>query len=215
MANLIAVVPGRRPDVVIVGGHYDTKVFRDFRFVGANDGGSSTALLLELARVIATRRPEFTHWFVFFDGEEARGTWTSDDSLYGSRYLAAEMKRTNTLPRAVIVADMIGDRELGILRESMSTRWITDLVWAAAKGLGHGHHFLSQTQSVEDDHVPFLAAGVPSALLIDFDYPPWHTVDDTLDKVSAASLQVVGEVLSSALPSIEEHLALSGAPGRR
>jgi Zn-dependent M28 family amino/carboxypeptidase len=211
MANLIAVVPGRRPDVIVLAGHYDTKVFREFRFVGANDGGSSAGLLVELARALAARRPVFTYWVVFLDGEEARRTWTSEDSLYGSRHLAAELARTKQLPRAVLVADMIGDRDLGILRESGSTRWLTDLVWNAAAKLGHSRHFLDQAQAVEDDHAPFLALGVPAALLIDFDYPPWHTPEDTLDKVSAQSLQVVGDVLLEALPAIEEHLALSGA----
>lgn len=206
MANVIAVLPGRRPDVILIGGHYDTKHYKDVRFVGANDGGSSTALLLELARVLARRPREFTYWIAFFDGEEARETWTDRDSLYGSRHLAEELTRTGRLPRAVIVADMIGDRNLGIRREGHSTPWLTDLLWAAARRLRYDAHFLPETQVVEDDHVPFLRAGVPAALLIDFDFPPWHTADDTLDKVSADSLRIVGEVLLDALPTIEHRL---------
>ena len=213
MANVVAVLPGRRSDVILVGGHYDTKVFREFRFVGANDGGSSTALLLELARASAARPHEYTYWIVFLDGEEARGAWTSTDSLYGSRQMAADLARRGRLPRAVIIADMIGDRDLNIRREGASTPWLTDLVWASARRLGHGAHFLPQTIAVEDDHVPFLRAGVPATLLIDFDYPPWHTAGDTLDKVSARSLQVVGDVLLDALPAIEERL--STVPGSR
>jgi Zn-dependent M28 family amino/carboxypeptidase len=215
MANVVAVVPGRRPDVVMIAGHYDTKVFRDFRFVGANDGGSSAALLVELARALAARRGEYTYWIAFFDGEEARGSWTADDSLYGSRHMAEELRRTRRLPRAVVVADMIGDRDLDIRRESTSTRWLTDLVWDTAARLGHGRHFLADSQAVEDDHAPFMAAGVPGALLIDFDFPPWHTAEDTLDKVSAQSLQVVGDVLLGALPAIEGYLSHTGAPARR
>lgn len=207
LANVIGVLPGRRPDVIVVAGHYDTKWFRELRFVGANDGGSSTALLLELARALTGRRRELTHWIVFFDGEEARETWTAQDSLYGSRRLADELRRNGQLPRALLVADMIGDRDLGIRRESLSTAWLTDLIWATARRLGHGQHFLSDSQAVEDDHAPFLRLGVPAALLIDFDYPPWHTADDTLDKVSARSLQVVGDVLLEALPAIEARLA--------
>jgi Zn-dependent M28 family amino/carboxypeptidase len=207
MANVIGVIPGRRPDVVLLGGHYDTKAFREFRFVGANDGGSSTALLLELARVLAGRPREYTYWVVFFDGEEARGAWTSTDSLYGSRHLAAELARRGPLPRAVLVADMIGDRDLNIRREAASTPWLTDLVWASARRLGQSAHFLSETMAVEDDHAPFLRNGVPAALLIDFDFPPWHTAEDTLDKVSARSLQVVGDVLLDALPGIESALS--------
>ena len=209
MANVVGVVAGRRGDVILVGGHYDTKVFRDFRFVGANDGGSSAALLLELARALAAKPHEYTYWIAFFDGEEARGAWTPTDSLYGSRRMAADLARRGQLPRAVIVADMIGDRDLGIRREASSTPWLTDLVWDSARRLGHGIHFLPDAMSVEDDHAPFLRAGVPAALLIDFDFPAWHTAGDTLDKVSARSLQVVGDVLLDALSPIEDRLRSS------
>jgi hypothetical protein len=215
MANVIGVLPGLRPDVILLGGHYDTKWFSDFRFVGANDGGSSAGLLLELARVLARAERLFTYWVVFFDGEEARGTWSAEDSLYGSRRLAEELRRTGRLPRAVIVVDMVGDRDLTLRREALSTPWLTDLLWETAHRLGHGAHFLPQTLAVEDDHVPFLRAGVPAALLIDFDYPPWHTAEDTLDKISARSLQVVGEVLLGALPALEQRLAGAGAPPAR
>jgi glutaminyl-peptide cyclotransferase len=207
MANVVAVVPGRRTDVILIGGHYDTKMFRDFRFVGANDGGSSTALLIELARSLGAQPREFTYWLAFFDGEEARVAWTATDSLYGSRHMAAVLARRGELPRAVIVADMIGDRDLNIRREASSTPWLTDLIWESARRLGHSLHFLSKSRAVEDDHAPFLRAGVPSTLLIDFDFPPWHTASDTLDKVSARSLQVVGDVLLDALSAVETHLA--------
>ena len=213
MANIVAVLPGRRPDVVMVAGHYDTKYFKDFRFVGANDGGSSTALLLELARRLATRPRDYTHWLVWFDGEEARESWTERDSLYGSRRLAAELARAKRLPRALILVDMIGDRDLNIRRESYSAPWLTDIVWDAAARLGYGRHFLRDPMPVEDDHVPFLKLGVPATLLIDFDFPPWHTADDTLDKVSAESLTIVGNVVLEALPSVEHYLSREG--GRR
>ena len=213
MANIVAVLPGRRPDVVMVAGHYDTKYFKDFRFVGANDGGSSTALLLELARRLATRPRDYTQWLVWFDGEEARESWTERDSLYGSRRLAAELARAKRLPRALILVDMIGDRDLNIRRESYSAPWLTDIVWDAAARLGYGRHFLRDPMPVEDDHVPFLKLGVPATLLIDFDFPPWHTADDTLDKVSAESLTIVGNVVLEALPSVEHYLSREG--GRR
>ncbi len=212
MANVVAVLPGRRPDVILIGGHYDTKWFRELTFVGANDGGSSTALLIELARRLRERPREYTYWIAWFDGEEARETWTATDSLYGSRRMAAELARTRRLPRAVIVADMIGDRDLGIRREAASTRWLTDTIWASAARLGHGAHFLADALAVEDDHAPFLRLGVPATLLIDFDFPPWHTPEDTLDKVSARSLAVVGSVLLDALPAIEEGLTRAGTP---
>jgi glutaminyl-peptide cyclotransferase len=213
MANVVAVLPGRRPDVILIGGHYDTKWFREFKFVGANDGGSSTALLIELARRLRDRPREYTYWIVWFDGEEARRAWTPRDSLYGSRRMAAELDESRRLPRAVIVADMIGDRDLAIRREGASTPWLTDAIWASAARLGYAAHFVSDVLPVEDDHAPFLRLGVPAALLIDFDYPPWHTAEDTLDKVSARSLEIVGTVLLDALPAIED--ALTRSPGAR
>jgi len=214
MANVVAVLPGRRPDVILIGGHYDTKWFRELAFVGANDGGSSTALLIELARRLRERPREYTYWIAWFDGEEARETWSAVDSLYGSRWMAGELQRSRRLPRAVIVADMIGDRDLGIRRETASTRWLTDIIWVSAARLGHGAHFLDDALAVEDDHAPFLRLGVPAALLIDFDYPPWHTAEDTLDKVSARSLGIVGSVLLDALPAVEAALTRGRATGQ-
>ena len=213
MANIVAIVSGRRPDVILIAGHYDTKWFREFSFVGANDGGSSAALLIELARRLRERPREYTYWIAWFDGEEARESWTPVDSLYGSRRMATDLAKARRLPRALIVADMIGDRDLGIRREAASTPWLTDVIWASASRLGHQASFLSDVLPVEDDHAPFLRAGVPSALLIDFDYPPWHTARDTLDKVSARSLEIVGSVLLDALPAIED--ALNRAPAAR
>ena len=206
MANVIARLPGRRPEVVVLAGHYDTKLFNSFRFVGANDGGSSAALLIELARRLAKAPRDYTLWVVWFDGEEAREAWTATDSLYGSRHLAAELAHAGRLPRALVLVDMIGDRDLNIRRDTYSTPWLTDILWSSAARLGYAKHFLSDPLPVEDDHAPFLQAGVPAALLIDFDYPPWHTAGDTLDKVSARSLAIVGDVVLDALPSIEHYL---------
>jgi Zn-dependent M28 family amino/carboxypeptidase len=223
MVNLIAEWPGRRPEIVAVGGHYDTKIFQSFRFVGANDGGSSAALLVELGRALAARHrtapPAYTHWLLFFDGEEAQEQWSPTDSLYGSRALVASLRADGELPRlrALVVADMIGDRDLGIRREAASTSWLTDLVWSTARRLGHARHFLDERQPVEDDHAPFLDAGVAATLLIDFDFGGrpgenrfWHTEDDTLDKIDAASLRVVGDVIMAALPAIEAELDRRG-----
>ncbi|MGH7321292.1 MAG: M28 family peptidase, partial [Candidatus Rokuibacteriota bacterium] len=219
MVNLIAEWPGRLAAIVAVGGHYDTKPFAAFRFVGANDGGSSAGLLVELGRALGARHrstpPLYTRWLVFFDGEEAQEQWTSTDSLYGSRALVAALRASGEAGRlrALIVADMIGDRDLGIRRESASTRWLTDLVWAIARRLGRERHFLEGSQAVEDDHTPFLEAGVAATLLIDFDYGGrpgqndfWHTAEDTLDKLAPESLAVVGEVILEALPAIEAEL---------
>jgi hypothetical protein len=132
LANVIAMLPGRRSDVILLGGHYDTKYFKEFRFVGANDGGSSAGLLLELTRRLAAAPREFTYWLVWFDGEEARVSWTATDSLYGSRRLAGELTQAGRLPRAMILVDMIGDRDLGILRDTYSTPWLMEVLWATA-----------------------------------------------------------------------------------
>jgi glutaminyl-peptide cyclotransferase len=217
MANVIGVIPGRRDELVVLAGHYDTKFFRDIRFVGANDGGSSAGVLIELAQRVRQEPREFSHWIVFFDGEEARRDWTPTDSLYGSRHMVAELKRTGELARvrAVIVVDMIGDKQLNIRREGSSTGWLTDLVWAAARRLGHGAFFLADVLPVEDDHYPFLRAQVPATLLIDFDYPAWHTAEDTLARLSSQSLQVVGEVVLESLPALEAALLRAPHGGRR
>lgn len=219
MVNVIAELPGRRPEVIVLAGHYDTKRFDAFRFVGANDGGSSAGLLLELASVLAARHrgapPPVTYWIVFFDGEEARREWSASDSLYGSRAFVEALRASGELRRlrAAVVVDMIGDRDLGIRRESASTPWLTELLWRTARRLGHGAHFLDAVHAIDDDHRPFLEAGVPAALLIDFDYGGrpgenafWHTPEDTLDKLSARSLAVVGEALLEALPALEREL---------
>ncbi len=209
MANVIATLPGERADRIALTSHFDTKPIDEFRFVGANDGGSSTGALLELARVLKTRpRPRFTIEFIFFDGEEAWGEWRAPNHTYGSRHYVEAAKKAGTLGslKAMILLDMIGDRSLNLRRDTNSTPWLTDIFWATAKRLGHGAHFLDDPFPVEDDHMPFLEAGVPAVDLIDLDYPDWHTAGDTLDKVSARSLQVVGDVVLAALPDVEARL---------
>jgi glutaminyl-peptide cyclotransferase len=207
MANVIARIPGRRPQRLLVAGHYDTKRFGEFRFVGANDGGSSAATLLELARVLTTRRNPLTIELIFFDGEEAVVEWTGDDHTYGSRHYVASAQRDGTLTSvaALVLFDMVGDRRLNIRRETYSTGWLTDLVWAAARRLKQPA-FVDEDFAVEDDHRPFLDAGIPAVNIVDLDYDAWHTKDDTLDKVGASSLQTVGEVFLAALPQIESRL---------
>ena len=209
MANVVLTLPGTSPDRLVFGGHYDTKLFREFRFVGANDGGSSAAMLLELARVLKDRPRPYTIELVFFDGEEAFIEWSGTDHTYGSRYYVEQARNAGTLNgiRAMILVDMIGDRDLALRREARSTRWLTDAFWASAKRLGYGEHFLDEAETIEDDHVNFLSAGVPAVDLIDLQYRAWHTADDTLDQVSARSLQVVGDVILDALPGIAKVVA--------
>jgi glutaminyl-peptide cyclotransferase len=208
MVNVRATLPGGGSGRLLIAGHYDTKLFREFRFVGANDGGSSAAFLLELARVLKDRKSPLEIELVFFDGEEAVVDWnTGDDNTYGSRYYVDAARKDGTLAsiRALVLVDMIGDRDLRILRESNSTRWLTDVIWAAARRLNRPE-FAAEEIAIEDDHLPFLRAGVPAVDLIDLDYPAWHNEGDTMDKLSAASLQAVGDVLLAALPEIEKRL---------
>ena len=209
MVNLIATIAGQRPDRIVLASHFDTKIFRDFRFVGASDGASSTAALLELGRVLKARpQLPFTIELLFLDGEEATGEWQGTDNTYGSRHYVAAASKAGTLKslRALILLDMIGDRQLNMRREQNSTPWLTNIIWSTAKRLGHGAQFLDEVTPIEDDHIPFLKAGVQAVDLIDLDYPAWHTAQDTLDNVAARSLQIVGDVVVAALPEIEQRL---------
>lgn len=208
MANIIATLPGSRPERLILASHFDTKLFREFRFVGASDGGSSTAALLELAHALKDRSRPFTIELLFLDGEEAVVEWSASDSTYGSRHYVQHAQQAGTLAsiKALVLLDMIGDRHLNIRREANSTPWLTESIWTAARRLGHGRHFLPESTPIEDDHLPFLRAGVPAVDIIDLDYAAWHTANDTLDQVSAQSLQVVGDVVLAALPDIEQRL---------
>lgn len=212
MKNIIGVLPGTRPGIIAIASHYDTKRYERFRFVGANDGGSSTGLLLELARSLSRRNKGYTIWFVFFDGEEALVSWNQRDSLYGSRYMVKELSAQGRLKeiKALILLDMVGDRDLDVRRARSSTRWLTQVVWSTARKLGLGNYFPDEDIEVEDDHTPFVMAGVAAIDLIDFNYGTfWHTAADTLDKVSAASLKRVGTVLLESLPAIEANIAAS------
>jgi Zn-dependent M28 family amino/carboxypeptidase len=205
LTNVIATLPGRRPERLIFAGHYDTKRFAAFRFVGANDGGSSAALLLELARALQGRANALTIEILFLDGEEAVVEWQGTDHTYGSRHYVEVARRAGTLSsvKALILVDMIADRDLRFKRDLNSTPWLTNLIWDAARRAGHGAYFSAEETAVEDDHLPFLEAGVPAVDIIDLEYPPWHTAGDTLDAVSSRGLQVVGDVLLAALPLLE------------
>ncbi len=210
MTNLIARIPGERPQIVILAGHYETKRFDDFPFVGANDGGSSAAFLVEMARVLATRKNTFTYWLVFFDGEEAFQQFSETDGLFGSRHLVQKLTSETELSRvhAMILVDMIGDAKLNVHRDMNSTPWLTDLVFETARRLNYGQHFLDEQRAYEDDHIPFVNAGVSAVDLLDLDYGPnnryWHTAQDTIDKCSPASLTIVGRVVMATLEELEK-----------
>ena len=210
MANLIATIPGARKDRIAITGHYDTKLFRDIRFVGANDGGSSAAFLIELARVLKSRSNAFTIELIFFDGEEATlRDWGTTDHTYGSQYYVDSARKAGTLSslRALLLVDMIADRSPRFMREANSTPWLTDIIWSTAGKIGYSSVFVNESTPIEDDHIPFLRAGVDAVDIIDLDYPAWHTAKDTLDQTSARTMQIVGDVVAAALGPIEARLS--------
>ena len=210
MVNLAVTIPGARKERIVIAGHYDTKLYHQFRFVGASDGGSSAAFLIELARVLKSRKNPMTIELLFLDGEEARmPEWGGNDNTYGSRHYVEMAKRDGSLAslKAMLLVDMIGDRDLDIRRDTNSTPWLSNVIWEAARRQNLDDYFIADSTRIEDDHLPFLAAGIPSVDIIDLDYEAWHTAKDTLDAVSARSLQVVGDVVLASLPHIEAHLS--------
>jgi glutaminyl-peptide cyclotransferase len=201
MRNYIARYPGAKDGVIVIATHYDTLYSRK-NFVGANDGGSGTGLLLELANQLrGGKREGPSVWLVWLDGEEAFERWSATDSLYGSRHLAEKWQKDGTAKKikAFLLLDMIGDADLSVDRDSNSSPALLGVVQQAATRLGYQSHFFRREIGVVDDHRPFAAAGVPVADLIDFDYGYgnafWHTPEDTLDKLSPRSLEIVGNVV--------------------
>ena len=211
MRNFIVRFPGRKDGVIVLGTHYETNYpLRTINFVGANDGGSTTGLLLAIADQLRGKALDgYSVWLVFFDGEEAIQTWSSSDSTYGSRHLAAKWGKDGTLGRvkAFMLADMIGDKDLDIQRETKSTDWLVALVRQAAKKFGYERYFFQTEEPVEDDHLPFVERGVPSIDVIDLDYGPnnsyHHTAQDTMDKISARSLTIDGDVFLETIRLID------------
>jgi hypothetical protein len=202
--NFIAKFPGTREGIVVLAGHYDTGYpLRNTSYAGANDGGSSAALLLELANHLRGKKNTgYSVWLVWLDAEEAMRTWTATDSVYGSRHLAEKWQQDGTLPKvkAFVLADMIGDAELNVDRTTNSTPWLSNLVYKAASNLAYQSYFFQRDiGATGDDHVPFVERGVPAVDLIDFDYGYdnvfWHTPQDTVDKLSPHSLEIVGDVI--------------------
>jgi Zn-dependent M28 family amino/carboxypeptidase len=217
MRNFIVRFPGKKNGVIVLATHYETNYpLRNIHFVGANDGGSTTGLLLAIADRL---RAETAHgrkldgysvWLVFFDGEEAINSWSQSDSTYGSRHLAAKWGRDGTLGqiKAFILTDMIGDKSLDIQREARAADWLVSEVRLAARKFGDEKYFFQQDATVEDDHLPFVERGVPSIDLIDLDYGPnnsyHHTAQDTMDKISAHSLTVDGDVIMETIRLIDQ-----------
>jgi len=207
MKDIVVKIPGARPDIVLFATHYDTKTLANF--VGADDGASSTALMLELARLLCARKNQLTLWIAFFDGEEAfNWEWQDPDNTYGSRNLAAQMALDGDLPhlKAMLLADMIGISNLRIERDESSTPWLTDLVWNTAARLGYGNVFVSSSLPMDDDHTPFLHRGIAACDVIDFDGAQqiWHTTNDTMDKIDPRSLGITGHVFLESFFALEQ-----------
>jgi Zn-dependent M28 family amino/carboxypeptidase len=217
MRNFIVRFAGKKDGVIVLGTHYETNYYlKNINFVGANDGGATTGLLMGIADQLRAQTAGgkkldgYSVWLVFFDGEEAIRSWSDSDSTYGSRHLAAKWGRDGTLGRikAFMLADMIGDKDLDIQRESRSTDWLVELVRQAAKKFGYERYFFQQEEPVDDDHMPFVKRGVPSIDIIDLDYGPnnsyHHTAQDTMDKVSARSLAIDGDVFLETIRIIDQ-----------
>ena len=216
MCNFIVRYPGKKPGAILLGTHYETNYpLRNIGFVGANDGAATTGLLMAIGDRLhadtagGKKLDGYSVWLVFFDGEEAINTWSRSDSTYGSRHLAARWGRDGTLGqiKAFMLADMIGDKDLDIQRETNSTTWLISLVGQAAHKFGYDRYFFQREMAVEDDHLPFVARGVPSIDVIDLDYGPnnsyHHTAQDTMDKISARSLTIDGDVFMETIKLID------------
>ena len=208
MKNIVGKTQQSGRPVVILASHYDTRLMTNAAFVGANDGGSSTGLLLELARVLSPRRNAFAVWFVFFDGEEAQREWSETDSLYGSRYFVEKLKadgQTQVI-KAMVLMDLVGDRDLKLENDASSTPQLMELVRKSAVELGYSKNLAASQKGMVDDHIPFIRAGISAVDLIDYDYgfnnSVWHTPNDTLDKISPHSLKIVGDIVVRTLEKL-------------
>jgi len=210
MKNIVAKIPGEKPGIILLGTHYDTK--RIPNFVGADDGGSSTGVMLEMARVLCGQKKpgKYAVWIAFFDAEEAVNLeWQDPDHTYGSRQMAAQLAVSGDLPKikAFILADIVGGKNPHFKRDGESTKWLKDMVWDVAARLGYGNVFVKDlTNFGGDDHYSFTARKVPSVDIMDLDFndvPYWHKPEDTLDKIDAKTLAIVGHVILESVQEIQ------------
>ena len=210
--NIIAKFSGTKDGIILIFGHYDTNYpLRNTDYVGANDGGSSTAILLEFASQLRNKKREgYSVWLIWTDGEEAIKTWTDTDSVYGARHLAEKWEKDGTLKKvkALMVMDMIGDADLNIDRNSNGAPWLLDLIYSAAERQGYQSHFYAREGPIEDDHIPFFKRGVPTADVIDLNYGYnnvfHHTPQDTMDKLSPKSLEIVGDTILETIHLLDQ-----------
>ncbi len=217
MHNLLVKFPGKRDGIIVLASHYETNYnLRDINFVGANDGACTSALLIAIGQYLREHPPAgYAVWLLFDDGEESvSGNWEGSDGLYGTRHLAAKWSGDGTLARlkAFVLADMIGWKQLLIDRESNSTPWLAQALVEAAKQTGHAKYLAPNGMAIQDDHIPFKSRGVPVLDVIDFEYGTQedpeayhHHEGDSLDKLSAGSLQVSADLFLALLPLINAH----------
>ena len=212
MHNFIVKFPGRKDGIIVLATHYETNYpLRNIHYVGANDGGSTTGLLIEMANDLRGHTLNgYSVWLVFTDGEEAIKAWSDSDSVYGSKHLAAKWAADGTLKRirAFLLADMLGDKDLDVQKDLNSTPWLEDLVFKAASQYGWQSFFFEHSTYDEDDHIPFVHRGVPCADLIDLNYgynnSYWHTAEDTLDKIDAQSLTITGDTILETIRLLDQ-----------
>ena len=218
LRNYIVKFPGKKDGLIVLGSHYETNYpLKDTAFVGANDGACTTALLIEIGEYLRTHPPTgYSVYLVFFDGEEAVKEWGPSDSLYGSRHLAAKWSQDGTISKikGFVLADMIGDKNLDIDQDANSDPRMVDLLKQAAKETGHAGAISKDTTPMEDDTLPFHKRGVPVVDVIDYDYGPHdnahpdgyhHTPEDTIDKISAQSLQTSADIFMQMIVLIDQH----------
>src|SRR5216684_8583145 len=205
MKNMLVKIPGEKPGIILLGTHYDTLLMDNF--VGADDAGSSTGVMLELARLLCPQKGKYAVWIAFFDGEEAMKHWSETDSRYGSRQMAARLSISGDIKKikAFLLADIVGGRKARFPRESSSTPVLIDLVWDTAAKLGYTAIFRKGATSAEDDHDSFLTRGVPAVDVIgDFlNNGYWHTPQDALDKISPKTLAMVGHVFLESVKQLQ------------
>ncbi|HTZ46200.1 MAG TPA: M28 family peptidase [Verrucomicrobiae bacterium] len=211
MKNILAKIPGKEQGIILLGTHYDTKKMANF--VGADDAGSSTGVMLEIARLLCAQPPQkYAVWIAFFDAEEAfNPEWHDPDNTYGSRQMAAQLAQSGDLPKikAFILADLVGGKTPHFRREAGSTKWLADLVWSNGQKLGYGNVFVVEsTAQISDDHFSFTKRNVPSVDIIDLDaandVPYWHTPQDTLDKISPKTLAIVGHTILASIQELQK-----------
>jgi len=210
MKNILVKIPGETPGIILLGTHYDTKRLENF--VGADDGGSSTGVMLEIARLLCGQKQagKYAVWIAFFDGEEAvNKEWVDPDNRYGSREMAARLANSGDLKKvkAFILADLVGGRRPHFRADGESTKWLVNMVWGTAAKLGYSKIFLNEPTDIGgDDHFSFTKRDVPSVDIIDLDFndvPYWHTPEDAIDKISARTMAIVGHTILEAVKELQ------------